>query len=95
MLIDADRKLKQIRAIAKANVPNDEQVSLHAHLMRDATLERAKQKFGLAFALNNLAMREWNTSSDKCGQRTPITNCRWTRDTHHKYGALEAKQTWC
>jgi integrase len=47
---DADRYLKQIGAMANANVPEEEQVSLHAHLMRHTALKQAEQKFGRAFA---------------------------------------------
>jgi integrase len=49
---DADRYSKQIGAMANANVPDDEQVSLHAHLMRHTALKQAEQKFGRAFARN-------------------------------------------
>ena len=47
---DADRYLKQIAAMANANVPEDERVNLHAHLMRHTALKQAEQKFGRAFA---------------------------------------------
>jgi integrase/recombinase XerD len=47
---DADRYLKQIAAMANANVPEHEQVNLHAHLMRHTALKQAEQKFGRAFA---------------------------------------------
>jgi integrase len=47
---DADRFLKQIAAMANANVPEEEQVNLHAHLMRHTALKQAEQKFGRAFA---------------------------------------------
>ena len=46
---DAECYLKQIGAIANANVPEDEQVGLHAHLMRHTALKQAEQKFGRAF----------------------------------------------
>ena len=47
---DADRYLKQIAAMANANVPEEERVNLHAHLMRHTALKQAEQKFGRAFA---------------------------------------------
>jgi integrase/recombinase XerD len=47
---DADRYLKQIAAMANANVPEEEQVNLHAHLMRHTALKQAEAKFGRAFA---------------------------------------------
>jgi integrase/recombinase XerD len=47
---DADRYLKQIAAMANANVPEEEQFNLHAHLMRHTALKQAEQKFGRAFA---------------------------------------------
>ena len=47
---DADRFLKQIAGIANANVPEEEQVNLHAHLMRHTALKQAEKKFGRAFA---------------------------------------------
>ncbi|MDG3008441.1 tyrosine-type recombinase/integrase [Paludisphaera mucosa] len=47
---DADRFLKQIQGMANANVPEDEKVNLHAHLMRHTALKQAEQKFGRAFA---------------------------------------------
>lgn len=47
---DADRYLKQIAAMANANVPAEEHVNLHAHLMRHTALKQAEQKFGRAFA---------------------------------------------
>ena len=47
---DADRYLKQIGAMANANVPVEEHVNLHAHLMRHTALKQAEQKFGRAFA---------------------------------------------
>ena len=47
---DAGRFLKQIAGMANANVPDEEQVNLHAHLMRHTALKQAEQKFGRAFA---------------------------------------------
>jgi integrase/recombinase XerD len=47
---DADRYLKQIQGMANANVPEDEHVNLHAHLMRHTALKQAEQKFVRAFA---------------------------------------------
>lgn len=47
---DADRYLKQIAAMANANVPENEKVNLHAHLMRHTALKQAEVKFGRAFA---------------------------------------------
>jgi integrase/recombinase XerD len=47
---DADRYVKQIAAMANANVPEEEQFNLHAHLMRHTALKQAEQKFGRAFA---------------------------------------------
>jgi integrase/recombinase XerD len=47
---DADRYLKQIAAMANANVPEEERVNLHAHLMRHTALKQAEAKFGRAFA---------------------------------------------
>lgn len=47
---DADRYLKQIAGMANANVPEEERVNLHAHLMRHTALKQAEQKFGRAFA---------------------------------------------
>jgi hypothetical protein len=47
---DADRRLKQIGAMANANVPDDEQVGLHVYLMRNVTLTQAEQKFDRALA---------------------------------------------
>jgi integrase/recombinase XerD len=47
---DADRYLKQIAGMANANVPEEEHVNLHAHLMRHTALKQAEQKFGRAFA---------------------------------------------
>jgi hypothetical protein len=47
---DADRYLKQIGAMANANVPQDERVNLHAHLMRHTALKAAEAKYGRAFA---------------------------------------------
>ncbi len=47
---DADRFLKQIAGMANANVPEEEQVNLHAHLKRHTALKQAEQKFGRAFA---------------------------------------------
>jgi site-specific recombinase XerD len=49
---DADRYLKQIGAMANANVPLDEHVNLHAQLMRHTALKQAEQKFGRAFGQN-------------------------------------------
>jgi integrase len=46
----ADCYLKQIGAMANANVPVDENVNLRAHLMRQAALIQAEQKFGRPFA---------------------------------------------
>jgi hypothetical protein len=37
---DPERYLKQIGAMSNANVPDDEQVSLHSHLVRRTGLER-------------------------------------------------------
>ena len=37
---NAERYLKQIGAMSNANVPDDEQVSLHSHLMRRTGLKR-------------------------------------------------------
>ena len=47
---DADRFLKQIAGMANANVPEEEQVNLHAHLMRHTALKQAERKYGRAFA---------------------------------------------
>lgn len=47
---DADRYLKQIAAMANANVTEEERINLHAHLMRHTALKQAEQKFGRAFA---------------------------------------------
>src|SRR5207253_1115407 len=47
---DADRHLKQIGAMANANVPEEERVNLHAHLMRRTALKQVEVKFGRAFA---------------------------------------------
>lgn len=47
---DADYYLKQIAGMANANVPEEERVNLHAHLMRHTVLKQAEQKFGRAFA---------------------------------------------
>jgi integrase/recombinase XerD len=47
---DADRYLKQIAAMANANLPEGEQVNLHAHLMRHTALKQAEARFGRAFA---------------------------------------------
>jgi integrase len=47
---DSDRYLKQIAAMANANVPDEERVNLHAHLMRHTALKQAEAKFGRAFA---------------------------------------------
>jgi integrase/recombinase XerD len=47
---DADRFLKQIAAMANANVPDEERINLHAHLMRHTALKQAEAKFGRAFA---------------------------------------------
>jgi integrase/recombinase XerD len=47
---DAHRYLKQIEGIANANVPAEEHINLHAHLMRHTALKQAEQKFGRAFA---------------------------------------------
>ena len=47
---DADCYLKQIAGMANANVPEEERVKLHAHLMRHTALKAAEQKFGRAFA---------------------------------------------
>jgi integrase/recombinase XerD len=47
---DADRYLKQIAAMANANVPPEERVNLHAHLMRHTALKQAEAKYGRAFA---------------------------------------------
>jgi integrase/recombinase XerD len=47
---DADRYLKQIAAMANANVPEEERVNLHAHLMRHTALKQAEAKYGRAFA---------------------------------------------
>jgi integrase/recombinase XerD len=47
---DADRYLKQIAAMANANVPEEERVNLHAHVMRHTALKQAEAKFGRAFA---------------------------------------------
>jgi hypothetical protein len=47
---DASRYLKQFQGMANASVPEDEQVNLHAHLMRHTVLKQAEQKFGRAFA---------------------------------------------
>lgn len=47
---DADRYLKQIASMANANVPEEERVNLHAHLMRHTALKQAEAKFGRAFA---------------------------------------------
>ncbi|WP_165227032.1 tyrosine-type recombinase/integrase [Aquisphaera insulae] len=46
---DADRYLKQIAAMANANLPEEERVNLHAHLTRHTALKQAEQKFGRAF----------------------------------------------
>ena len=37
---DPERYLKQIGAMSNANVPDDEQVSLHSHLLRRTELKR-------------------------------------------------------
>lgn len=47
---DADRYLKQIAATGNQDVPEEERVNLHAHLMRHTALKQAEQKFGRAFA---------------------------------------------
>jgi integrase/recombinase XerD len=47
---DASRYLKQIQGMANSNVPEEEHVNLHAHLMRHTALKQAEQKFGRAFA---------------------------------------------
>jgi acetone carboxylase gamma subunit len=49
---DADRFLKQIAAMANANVPEQEHVHvhLHAHLIRHTALKQAEAECGRAFA---------------------------------------------
>lgn len=47
---DADRYLKQIGAMANANVTQNERANLHAHLMRHTALKTAEAKYGRAFA---------------------------------------------
>jgi hypothetical protein len=48
--MDADRYLKQIAAMVNANVPEEERVNSHAHLMWHTALRQAEQKFNRAFA---------------------------------------------
>lgn len=45
---DVDRFLKQMAAMANANVPDEERVNLHAQLMRHTALIQAEQRFGRA-----------------------------------------------
>ena len=79
---DADRYLKQIAAMANANVPEEEQFNLHAHLMRHTALKQAEQKFGRASPRRRVGTSGCSTSSGTFSRPTRTSKRRWTSSIH-------------
>ena len=76
---DADRYLKQIAAMANANVPEEERVNLHAHLMRHTALKQAEAEVRPGVRPEEKrATSGCSTSSGTCSPPIRTTKRRWT-----------------
>ena len=75
---DADRYLKQIAAMANANVPEEERVNLHAHLMRHTALKQPSRSSGGRSPRRRAGTSACSTSSGTFSRRTETTSRRWT-----------------